>query len=145
MFAGLLCNKGYDGVKRWTARWSDTQGEVWKGLRAQELLLPWSWDSPPLTPHPTHTCVHWLGRSLNSILLRFLWRLHYIIHNQSLTQTLAPLPFLGQKFQASNHGLVFLVINAPMLRRRQWHPTPVLLPGKSHGRRSLVGCSPWGR
>ena len=28
-------------------------------------------------------------------------------------------------------------------RRRQWHPTPVLLPGKSHGRRSLVGCSPW--
>ena len=29
--------------------------------------------------------------------------------------------------------------------RRQWHPTPVLLPGKSHGRRSLVGCSPWCR
>ena len=30
-------------------------------------------------------------------------------------------------------------------QRRQWYPTPVLLPGKSHGRRSLVGCSPWGR
>ena len=30
-------------------------------------------------------------------------------------------------------------------RRRQWHPTSVLLPGKSHGRRSLEGCSPWGR
>ena len=29
-------------------------------------------------------------------------------------------------------------------RRRQCHPTPVLLPGNSHGRRSLVGCSPWG-
>ena len=28
---------------------------------------------------------------------------------------------------------------------RQWHPTPVLLPGKSHGWRSLVGCSQWGR
>ena len=28
--------------------------------------------------------------------------------------------------------------------RRQWHPTPVLLPGKSHGWRSLEGCSPWG-
>ena len=27
--------------------------------------------------------------------------------------------------------------------RRIWHPTPVLLPGKSHGRRSLVGHSPW--
>ena len=34
----------------------------------------------------------------------------------------------------------------PRLRNwRQWHPTPVLLPGKSHGWRSLVGCSPWGR
>ena len=31
------------------------------------------------------------------------------------------------------------------LRRRQWHPTPVLLPGESHGRRSLVGYSPQGR
>ena len=30
-------------------------------------------------------------------------------------------------------------------RRRQWHPTPILLPGKSNGRKSLVGCSPWGR
>ena len=29
--------------------------------------------------------------------------------------------------------------------RRQWHPTPVLLPGKSHGQRSLVGCHLWGR
>ena len=29
--------------------------------------------------------------------------------------------------------------------RRRWHPTPVPLPGKSHGWRSLVGYSPWGR
>ena len=35
--------------------------------------------------------------------------------------------------------------NYPWLWRKQWHPTPVLLPGKSHGWRSLVGCSPWGR
>ena len=31
-----------------------------------------------------------------------------------------------------------------LVQRRQWHPIPVLLPEKSHGRRSLVGCSPWG-
>ena len=31
------------------------------------------------------------------------------------------------------------------VQRRQWQPTPVLLPRKSHGWRSLVGCSPWGR
>ena len=30
------------------------------------------------------------------------------------------------------------------IRGRQWHPTPVLLPGKSHRWRSLVGFSPWG-
>ena len=41
-----------------------------------------------------------------------------------------------------------LCLNRPVLLLlfiRQWHPTPVLLPGKSHGQRSLVGCSPWGR
>ena len=32
-----------------------------------------------------------------------------------------------------------------LIWRRQWHPTSVLLLGKSYGRRSLVGCSPWGR
>ena len=29
-------------------------------------------------------------------------------------------------------------------QRRQWQPNPVLLPGKSHEQRSLVGCNPWG-
>ena len=40
----------------------------------------------------------------------------------------------GQKWHGHNRSR----------RRRQWHPTPVLLPGKSHGQRSLVACSPWG-
>ena len=31
-----------------------------------------------------------------------------------------------------------------ILWRRKWQPTPVFLPGKSHGQRSLVGYSPWG-
>ena len=29
--------------------------------------------------------------------------------------------------------------------RRKWQPTPAFLPGESHGQRSLVGFSPWGR
>ena len=33
---------------------------------------------------------------------------------------------------------------AEYIPRMQWHPTPVLLPGESHGQRSPVGCSPWG-
>ena len=38
----------------------------------------------------------------------------------------------------------FILEGSKITGRRQWHPTPVLLPGKSHGWRSLVGCSPWG-
>ena len=37
-----------------------------------------------------------------------------------------------------------LKITPVLSQSRQWHPTPVLLPRESHGRRSLVGCSPWG-
>ena len=56
----------------------------------------------------------------------------------------ALLPTFGHKLCAFQHQPV--IIRFPgCLQRRQWHPTPVLLPGKSHGRRSLVGCSPWGR
>ena len=43
-------------------------------------------------------------------------------------------------------AMIFLV-GMYRYRRRQWHPTPVLLPRKPHGWRSLVGCSPldrWG-
>ena len=42
------------------------------------------------------------------------------------------------------NNIAICVPLAFLLRKRQWHPTPVLLPGKSHGPRSLVGCSPWG-
>ena len=39
--------------------------------------------------------------------------------------------------------MYFLTVS--VIWRRQWQANPVLLPGKSHGWRSLVGCSPWGR
>ena len=38
----------------------------------------------------------------------------------------------------------FLWLSFSFVWRRRWHTTLVLLPGKSHGWRSLVGCSPWG-
>ena len=47
-------------------------------------------------------------------------------------------------YQLSYQGSPYLLWARHFSRRRQWHPTPVLLPRKSHGRRSLVGCSPWG-
>ena len=39
---------------------------------------------------------------------------------------------------------LYLTCSTLKFWRRKWQPTPVLLLGKSHGRRSLVGCSPWG-
>ena len=41
-------------------------------------------------------------------------------------------------------GSCFLGVSSDNDWRRQWQPTPVLLPGNSHGRKSLIGCSPWG-
>ena len=49
-------------------------------------------------------------------------------------------PPLGLEIKSRLYLSVLLLL----LGRRQWHPTPVLLPGKSHGWRSLVGCHPWG-
>ena len=50
-------------------------------------------------------------------------------------------PFQGQV----TSGVFYFSRDYRYIWRRQWHPTPVLLPGKSHGWRSLEGCSPWGR
>ena len=44
-----------------------------------------------------------------------------------------------------NNNVEVIVFPQERFQRRRWHPTPVLLPGKSHGWRSQVGCSPWGR
>ena len=59
--------------------------------------------------------------------------------NRYKEQTVGKLLLAVKKLQH------LFVKNLHTYRRRQWHPTPVCLPGKSHGQRRLVGCSPWGR
>ena len=75
------------------------------------------------------TCISTVGR-------RVLYYWHHLespwASSVRYNSYLTPLP---ENFQQ----------NCPVFQRRQWHPTPVLLPRKSHGRRSLEGCSPWGR
>ena len=44
-----------------------------------------------------------------------------------------------------NYIMMMMIVNYGILWRRQQQPTPVLLPGESHGWRSLVGSGPWGR
>ena len=62
-----------------------------------------------------------------------------------------PTPKKGNARECSNYCTIALISHASKVmlkilqaRLQQWHPIPVLLPGKSHGLRSLVGCSPWG-
>ena len=51
-----------------------------------------------------------------------------------------PIPKKGNAKECSNYCTIALISHVS--RRRQWHPTPVLLPGKSHGWRSLASYSP---
>ena len=55
------------------------------------------------------------------------------------------LPVLDLSYKWNRIACGLLYVCHSVSWRRQWHPIPVLLPGKSHGRRSLVACRPWGR
>jgi len=63
-----------------------------------------------------------------------------------LVSVIRLLPFLSATTKCQHKMKSGLLLNVVVRQswRRQWHPTPALLPGKSHGQRSLVGCSPWG-
>ena len=55
-------------------------------------------------------------------------------------------PSIFYIFNLSEIRMLFIIDGiSDSVWRRQWHPTSALLPGKSHGWRSLVGGSPWGR
>ena len=52
---------------------------------------------------------------------------------------------MGERWEGDSRGRGYMYNYGYFIWGRQRHPTPVLLPGKSHGWRSLMGCSPWGR
>ena len=78
--------------------------------------------------------------------MSLLWFMELMICccNCMIMFLLAPLVYLFLKGIGLRLILFFIPRRLPINRRRQWHPTPALLPGKFHGWRSLVGCSPWG-
>ena len=80
------------------------------------------WINKEAVVHITVKCYSVIKRNtFESVLMRWM-NLEPIIQSE-----------ISQKDRDKYHILV------------QWHPTPVLLPGKSHGWRSLVGYSPWSR
>ena len=120
-------------------------------MSCHDLLgTPMAWSVHPCSPGHSHPQSIW-------IVPRHL-RLDHSALTSSLTCTpqlpssLRALPLIiscpvSVHVSSTDHtwARVFFLNCSEIHRRRQWHPTPVLLPGKFHGRRSLVGCSPWGR
>ena len=94
------------------------------------------------TGKPGVLCVHGVTNSwtwLNDWTARTTW-----VPNRISDIQVEEL-ILGSSQSGPKPVLFLLSLPISFLRRRQWQPTPVFLPGKSHGRRSLVvGCSPWG-
>ena len=81
-------------------------------------------------------------------------RHNYTYTTSFLSLSVLPLSHPSKLSQRAKLGTLCYIATSHLLsishssiyiRRRQWHPTPGLLPGKSHGQRSLVGCSPCGR
>ena len=71
------------------------------------------------------------GTLLSSLYFIIFISLTRIVYKQPLASVMCTLFSPRAVFQLGS--------GFPYTRRRQWHPTPILLPGKSHGRRSLVG------
>ena len=71
-------------------------------------------------------CVHWL------LLFFFKYKTHHLYKSGCLS-----ILALWRHLNLLENNIEFDVKKC-FKRRRQWHPTPVLLPGKSHGWRSLV-------
>ena len=70
-------------------------------------------------------------------------------HSRSVVHSMCPLSWVCAlsscliKWCFSPIAVSWIGVSLCSYRRRQWQPTPVLLPGKSHGRRNLVCWSPW--
>ena len=76
-----------------------------------------------------------------------LFSAHFSMVSATSCSFTTPPPFSFPSLPNSLHNLEsnrLFLMSLIFFGRRQWHPTPVLLPGKSQGQRSLVGCSPWG-
>ena len=88
-------------------------------------------------------CLKWLSTKSDQEQDCLAWselQIEISFHNDFLSY----FTFLKEKFQTTHLLMNYICVHV-CVWRRQWHPTPALLPGKSHGQRTLVGCSPWGR
>ena len=75
------------------------------------------------------------------IICQQIWKTQQWPQNRKRS-VFIPIPKKGNAKECSNYRIIAFISYSG--QKRQWHITPVLLPRKSRGQRSLVGCSPWG-
>ena len=110
----------------------------WSGSSSSSIHIspPSGASLPP--PHPSplghHRAPRWVPHAIEQLPVSYLFYtwlgLPWWLSGKELT------------YQCRKHGLDPWIRKIPWRRERQ--PTPVFLPGKSHGQRSLLGYSPWG-
>ena len=128
----------------------------WKHMVTQTFVYGWLQHNY-LHRHASFYCVSiycalWI---MQVVEIESLWQLCWatllapLFFPSSICSFCASVSHFGNSHNISNppRGRDYDSLEAQMRFRSfcPFSPTPVLLPGKSHGRRSLVGCSPWGR
>ena len=122
----------HSNILAWKIPWTEEPGTL-QSIGSQEL------DTDYLIP-PNMFTFYVLFRTelvrFNSYLFLFTFK-YYLAASQILIINGLPRQLIGKESCGFNHW----VRKIPW--RRKWQATPVLLPGKSHGQRSLVRYSPW--
>ena len=124
------------------------------GSPLESLFLPFLW------PGNSHTSPFCSSPCFDLAPLSVVISLFYTqLHSSSLSFTLTSLTsyyilsmriiglhwcFSGEEFTCQCRRSSFNLWDRKIPWRRKWKPTPIFLPGKSHGQRNLVGYSPWG-
>ena len=78
-------------------------------------------------------------------ILEFIWPVLMEVVYHAFWKMKVPRYLIAWQLKVPSKLYIIFRTISVYYQRRRWHPTPVLLPGKSHARRGLIGCSPWGR
>ena len=120
-----------------------------KGKSLKPLLFNYHWKLFPSDPNPLFASPAGARRDQSRVGTFFtIWATREACRVWAFLVKPMEKPTWTRKsaLTSGNHIILkVLQINVSIKARRKWQPTPVFMPGKSHGRRSLVGYSLWGR